>query len=77
MATDYIWDVELATALERDTDPNDKVIVVPIVLRKCDWEDSPLGKFNSPVKGADISTQPDKDDAIYEIVKELKELIKR
>ncbi len=75
LATDYIWDVELGTALERDNDPNDKVSVVPIILKKCDWMDSPLGKFNSPVKGKDISTAPDKDEAIYEIVKELKELI--
>lgn len=76
LATDYIWDVELGTALERDNDPNDALSVVPIILRKCDWMDSPLGKFNSPVKGKDISTAIDKDEAIYEIVQELKKLIK-
>jgi len=76
LATDYIWDVELGAALERDKDPNDLVSVVPIILRKCDWTDSPLGKFNSPGKGIDISTASDKDEAIFGIVEELKKLIK-
>jgi hypothetical protein len=76
LATDYIWDVEMTAALERDKDVKDNVIIVPIILRKCDWMDSPLGQFNSPIKGRDISTAYDKDEAIYEIIMELKRVMK-
>ena len=76
LATDYIWDVEIQCALDRDKDPNDKVSVVPIILRKCDWTDSQLGQFHSPLKGNDISTASDKDEAIFGIVEELKKIMK-
>lgn len=75
LATDYIYDVELDLALKRDKDSNDNVICVPIILRPCDWEDSPLGQFNSPEKGIVISTSVDTDEALLKIVKKLKEIL--
>lgn len=78
LATDYIWDIEIKRAIERDKDPDDSVTVVPIIVRSCDWEDSPLGVFNTaPKKAQVINTSKDIDEAWTSVVKELKQLLKK
>ena len=74
LATDYIWDIEMKRAVELYE--KEKAIVVPIVVRDCDWEESPLGKFTSPEKALVISKSKDIDEAWKKIVKELKRIIK-
>lgn len=77
LATDYIWDIEIKRAIERDKDPNDFVTVVPIIVRSCDWEDSPLGVFNTaPKKAQVINSSKDIDEAWTGVVKELKQILK-
>jgi len=39
LATDYITDIEIPTALERYKAKHDKVILFPVVLEECLWED--------------------------------------
>ena len=77
LATDYIWDIEIKRAIERDNDPNDSVTVVPIIVRSCDWEDSPLGIFNTaPKKAQVINSSKDIDEAWTSVVKDLKKILK-
>ncbi len=75
LATDYIWDIEIKKAIDRDNDPNDDVLVVPIILRACDWEESPLGVFNSPIKANVITTSNDIDQAWTDVVKQLRRVL--
>lgn len=78
LATDYIWDIEIKRAIEREKDPNDPVTVVPIIIRSCDWEDSPLGVFNTaPKKAQVINSSKDIDEAWTSVVKELKKILKK
>ncbi len=77
LATDYIWDVEIKGAIERDQEYKN-VFVVPIIVRPCDWTDSPLGVYNSGTeKGRAISLADDTDAAFFEVVEKLKEIIKK
>lgn len=76
LATEYIFDVEIKRAIERDNDPNDDVAVVPIIVRNCLWEDTPLAAYNTaPKKALVISSQQNIDDAWTATVKELKKII--
>lgn len=76
LATDYIWDVEIKRAVARVEDPNDKVTVVPIIVRACDWEESPLGVFNTAPKKAEVITLAgDIDTAWKDVVIDLKKII--
>lgn len=75
LATDYIWDIEIARAIERENaDPN--IRVVPIIVRSCDWQDSPLGIYNTaPKKAQVISTSNDIDEAWTLVIRELKQIL--
>jgi hypothetical protein len=76
LATDYIWDIEIKRAIDRDNDPNDSVRVIPIIVRSCAWEDSPLGVFNTAPKKAEVIASAENiDDAWTRVVKEVKRIL--
>jgi GTPase SAR1 family protein len=72
LATDYIWDVEIKRAVERDE--AGKAKVVPIIVRSCVWQDSPLGKFQSPEKAAPISSASNVDEAWTKVAENLRKI---
>jgi internalin A len=43
VASDYCWDLEVKRALERHAAK--EAIVVPVLLRSCDWKSAPFGKL--------------------------------
>lgn len=70
LATDYIWEVEMTTALARAD--KGEVIVVQVIIRDCAWTDAPFGKFNAlPAKGTPIATAPSADAAWKEVVERI------
>lgn len=74
LATDYIWDIEIKRAIERESQGNVKV--VPIIVRSCDWEESPLGVYNTAPKKAQVLTLAgDIDEAYTNAVKELRKIL--
>jgi GTPase SAR1 family protein len=74
LSTDYIWDVEIKIAMERYE--RGEAIIIPIVLRPCDWKGSIFSKLNAlPSKGTAISTYEDKDAAWLEVVNRIKQLL--
>jgi hypothetical protein len=70
-STPYILDEEVKRGIERDKDPNDNVVLVPIILEKIHWEDL-LGKYTSNFKGIPINLYDKASNAWYDIVDELK-----
>ena len=50
MASEYIWDVEVKSAIERHNKGEAKVI--PIFLRECDFKDMPFEKLQGYPKDA-------------------------
>jgi len=41
----YIWDNELAVAVQRHE--NGEARVIPVILRECEWKDMPYGKLQA------------------------------
>ena len=50
--------------------------IIPVKIRPCSWEDTPLGKLQGlPRKDKIISTAADKDTAWLEVLAEIKQEI--
>lgn len=74
-ASAYCYDKEMKRAIERHRCGEARII--PVIARKCDWLDSPLGKITAlPIDGKSIASFADKDDAYMQIVLGIKEAIK-
>jgi internalin A len=70
-STPFILDEEVRRGIERDNDPNDNVVLIPIILEKIHWEDL-LGKYSSNFKGKAINSYEKSNNAWYEIIDDLK-----
>lgn len=59
----YCYDIELEKALEREADGEARVI--PVILRSCLWNKSPLGRLKAmPTDGKAVTTWADVDEAL-------------
>ncbi len=69
--SNFCMDKELAAAMERHK--KGECIVVPIIIRPCDFSDMPFAKFQAVPKNAKpISKWDDEDEAWLDVVKKLK-----
>jgi hypothetical protein len=67
----FCMDKELVAAMERHN--KGECIVVPIIIRPCDFGDMPFAKFQAVPKNAKpISKWDDEDEAWLDVVKKLK-----
>jgi hypothetical protein len=68
LASDYCYDKEMKRAMARHEAGD--AIVVPVILRACDWHGAPFGKLNStPPDGRPVMQYPDRDQALLEVAK--------
>lgn len=64
--SDYCYDKEMTRALERHD--RGEAIVIPVILRPCDWHPTPFGKLNAvPRDGKPITRWPDMDEAMLQV----------
>jgi TIR domain len=76
LASDYCYDIEMKTALERHE--RNQARVIPIILRSVDWHRSPFGKLTAlPTDGKPITSWPNPDEAFTDVVKGLRKVIDR
>lgn len=76
MASDYIQDYEIKLALERSNKSGSGVCIVPVPVRTCDVENSPLKEFQGAIRDfKPVSSWPNKDDAWMDVINKLKALI--
>ena len=74
----YCYGKELARALERHDDPRDRAIVMPIILRKCDWESTLFAKLQALPDGArPMSEWKTADDYYTAVTKGLRQRLRR
>lgn len=74
IASDYCWDVEVARAMERHEAR--EAIVVPIIVRVCDWHSAPFSKLQAlPAEAKPIKKWHDLDEAYQSITDGLKKLL--
>jgi hypothetical protein len=73
-ASDFIWDKELAVAMERHKAGTARV--VPVIMRKCDWDDMPYAALQAlPRNATPITEYPDRDSAYTEVAQGVEQLV--
>lgn len=76
IASDYLQDIEIKKAIDRYE--NGEVAIIPVIIRPCDFDSTPLNKFQVLPKNAiPVSTWEDKDLAWLDIVTGIKKVISR
>lgn len=76
IASDYCYDIEMKRAMERHA--AGEAIVIPVILRACDWHGAPFGKLNAtPPNGTPITQYPDRDQALLEVAKAVRGAVAR
>lgn len=71
LASDYCYKRELTRAMELHEAR--KTIVIPVILRPCDWHDTPFGKLMAaPKDGLAITKWPNIDEAFLDVVTAIK-----
>ena len=71
LASDYCYDREMTRALERHNDGS--CMVIPVILRPCDWHDAPFGGLMAaPKDGRPITQWPDVDAAFLDVTTAIK-----
>jgi hypothetical protein len=74
LITDYIWNIEVQSTLEKQQ--KGELTAIPVIMKACDWEPTPIGRFQAiPRKGMTISSFPDRDEGLSLVVKEIKSVI--
>jgi hypothetical protein len=75
LASNYCYDIEMKTAIERHN--KKEAIVVPIILRHCDWSDTPFSSIQGlPINATPIKEWNDQDKALLNVVEGIKVLLK-
>jgi hypothetical protein len=73
-ASDFIWDEELAVAMERHRAGTARV--VPVILRRCEWADLPYAQLQAlPRHGKPVTEYADRDLAYSEIAQGIAQLV--
>lgn len=78
IASDYRYSIEMKYALEQND--HHKALVIPVILRECLWQTSPLGKLQAlpensrPITSRDWHTQ---DEAFASVARSIQEKIQK
>ena len=68
LASDYCYDREMRRAVERHDAGS--AIVIPVILRPCDWHATPFGRLQAtPTDGKPVTSFPDRDQAMLEVAR--------
>lgn len=76
LASDYCYDIELGRAMERYE--AGEAVVIPIILKPCDWTTAPFGKLQALPKNAlPVTKWVDRDEAFLNIAQGIRAAIKK
>lgn len=68
LASDYCYDIEMGRAMEKHHDGS--AVVIPVILRPCDWSSSPFGKLlATPKDGKPVTMFGNQDEAFTDVAK--------
>ncbi len=74
LSSNYCYDIEINRAVERHD--KGEAILIPIMLRKCDWNDTSFSRIQALPKNAKpVKNFEDEDEAFYSIVEGIKSSI--
>ncbi|SFF18747.1 toll/interleukin-1 receptor domain-containing protein [Spirosoma endophyticum] len=73
IASNYCYEIEFKTAQEKHE--SGEIIIVPIVIEPCDWQNTPFGRFKAlPRDGKAISTWENRNTAFLDVIQNLRKL---
>jgi hypothetical protein len=76
LASNYCYEVEMVRAMERHR--TGEAIVIPVILRACDWQYAPFGKLlATPTDGRPVMQWPDRDQAFLEVAKSVRAAVQK
>ena len=76
LASDYRYELEMTRATARHDEG--AATVIPVILRPCDWHDTPFGKLlAAPKDGKPITQWPDRDEACLDVTRAIKTALKK
>ena len=76
LSSDYCYDVQMQRALERHR--HGAARVIPLILRPCDWQHSPLQDLQClPRDGKPVAQWSDLDEVFHTITQDLRRLIEQ
>lgn len=71
LASSYCYDVEMQRAMERHSAGLARVI--PVILRRCDWQGAPFGKLlATPQDAKPVKSFPDLDEAFFQVTQAIR-----
>ncbi|MVM33997.1 TIR domain-containing protein [Spirosoma sp. HMF4905] len=74
LASDYCNDIEVRIALEKHE--LKQAIIIPIIIRACDWNAAPFGKIQALPKNAKpIKNWPDVDEAYLDVIRGIRNIL--
>jgi hypothetical protein len=74
IASDYCFDQEMQRAMERHG--NRAARVIPIIMKPCDWRDTPFSKlYVLPKDGIPVTTWDDRDSALLNVVQGIRRVV--
>jgi hypothetical protein len=76
IASDYCYGVEMAEALRRQQ--NNEATVIPIILRACPWDKTPLAALQAlPTDGQPIVEWSERDQACLDVARGIMSAVER
>jgi len=75
LASDFIWDHEFKLVYERQR--QGKTTVIPVIVKPCLWQDSPLAEFQAfPSDGKPVSLSPNPDRTWVTLVRQIEQVVR-
>lgn len=76
LASDYCYDIEMKRALERHE--TGEAVVIPIILKPCDWQGAPFGKLQGlPRDMKPVTKWADRDEALTNIAQGIRRVVEK
>lgn len=76
IASEYCYEVEMKRALQRHE--AGEAIVIPVILRACDWHPAPFGQLlATPRDGKPVTLWPDRDEAFLQVAQAVRGAVGR
>lgn len=74
LASDFVFQTELPLVMARHRSGH--VQVLPVILRACDWQDTPIAELQVlPRQGRPVSAWPDRDEAWTDVARAVRALV--
>lgn len=74
LASEYCYSIEMKRAMDRHVSGN--AVVVPVIVRPCDWRAAPFGELLAvPKDGKAVTQWPNLDEAYADVARQIRSLV--